>query len=117
MNTKLLSLLFIFFLGIGLSSCSKENNESGYDAGKSQGKKFRTAVNEVSPVNPVAISNLISIYQKYKENSSDADWKRGFPGGATNFDESKYAGLESILAQRITAENILTILPGLIQAL
>ncbi len=103
MNAKLLSLLFVLFLGIGFSSCSKDSDPSSYDSGKSQGEKFRTAVSSISGGN---LLSVVEICYKYKQNSSDADWKKGFLGGATNFDESKYSGLESLLNQDIDMSNI-----------
>jgi len=100
MNAKFLSLLFILFLGIGFSSCSKDN-ESSYDSGKNQGIKFREALIAYKSGNSAdkiqAGLNIVSIYQQYKTNSSNKDWKEGFLGGASDFDTSKYGELEKLL--------------------
>lgn len=121
MNAKLLSLLFILFLGIGFSSCSKDKNESSYDAGKNQGAKFREAAYGYydNPLDVVKLATLYTTYQNYKTNSSDSEWKSGFLGGATQFDKSKYSGLENLLSQDLdfSVENALNILPGLIEML
>ena len=114
MNAKLLSLLFILFLGIGFSSCSKDKNESSYDSGKNQGVKLREVVSAYKSGNTTeAASNLLLVYQQYKKNSSDKEWKEGFLGGATNFDKSKYSGLENLLDQDFSLTNIADILPSL----
>ena len=118
MNAKLLSILFILFLGIGFSSCSKDKNESSFESGKQQGEKLRNAVSMYNSGNAIlASTDAISVYAQYKANSSDQEWKKGFLGGATNFDESKYKGLENLLEQGITWENVLTVLPQLVNLL
>ena len=122
MNSKLLSLLFILFLGIGFSSCSKDKNESSFDAGKKQGEKFRDAAYGyyANPLDVVKLGSLYSTYQEYKKNSpNDSEWKKGFLGGATKLDESKYAGLEKLLDQDLdfSVDNAINILPELMKLL
>jgi len=121
MNAKLLSLLFILFLGIGFSSCSKDKNESSFDSGKNQGAKFREAAYGYyeNPKDVVKLGTLYTTYQQYKQNSSDSEWKKGFLGGATEFNESKYAGLEKFLSQDLdfSTENTLNILSDLLKLL
>jgi len=101
MNAKILSILFILFVGIGFSSCSKDKNESSFDSGKNQGAKFREAAlgYYANPVDMVKLGILYSTYQSYQQNSSDPEWKKGFLSGATNSDESKYAELANLLDQ------------------
>ncbi len=121
MNAKILSILFILFAGIGFSSCKKENSESSYDAGKNQGEKLSQTVEAYKSGDILkqaeATVSLYTTYQTYKQNSSDLEWKRGFLEGATNFDQSKYSGLEKLLEQDFNTESIVNLLPDLIKLL
>ncbi|MDR1729510.1 MAG: hypothetical protein LBR52_02490 [Prevotellaceae bacterium] len=118
MNAKILSVLFILFAGIGFFSCSNDDSSgSSYDSGKQQGEKLRNAVNTYSSNTVQAGADALAVYSQYKKNSSDTEWKKGFLGGATNFDESKYSGLEKLLEQDVNLENIANILPNLLKLL
>ncbi len=112
MNVKILSILFVLFLGIGFSSCSKDdNNSSSTDSGRTQGEKLREAVDAYKAGNTSqALLNLGNIYLQYQKNSSDSGWKEGFLEGATNFDTSKYAGLTDLLDKGVTADTLKNLL-------
>ena len=116
MNAKILSILFILFLGAGFSSYSKDDNAGNYDSGKSQGEQFRNELNAYDSNNLLSVqtvtagANLLNIYSQYKKNSSDSEWKKGFLEGATNFDTTKYDGLTKLLDQGFSLNSVMSLL-------
>jgi len=104
MNTRFLSVLFLLFLGLGIASCSK-NESTGKAAGQTDGENFRkyalsaydVAKGDTNPAKIIEAASLFTSYQKYKENSSDSEWKKGFLNGVTNFDETKNSALAAVL--------------------
>ena len=111
MNTRLLSVLFLLFWGLGFSSCSKEENtDDQYDAGKSAGAEFRSALDAYNNSNDLIAKgtaglNLYRSYANYKQKSGSSEWKEGFLSGATNADETKSKLLENILDNNTYGDN------------
>jgi hypothetical protein len=95
MNTKILSVIFLIFMGFGFSSCKdkdEKNQTNQYDAGLEAGTKFREAfevyTNSENAVQKTAAGvALFSSYKAYKTNSGNAEWKDGFLNGAVKADE------------------------------
>ena len=95
MNTKILSVIFLIFMGFGFSSCKdkdEKNQTNQYDAGLEAGTKFREAfeayTNSENAVQKTAAGvALFSSYKAYKTNSGNTEWKDGFLNGAVKADE------------------------------
>ena len=114
MNTRLLSVLLLLFLGLGIASCSKDNDESG----EAVGARFRKALDAYNGGSGIekttASADLISAYDAYKKNSNDPEWKKGFLKGATHDDVEKSKLLETLLDSYVEGD---TDYPKLIVAL
>ena len=95
MNTKILSVILLIFMGFGFSSCKdkdEKNPKNQYDAGFEAGTKFREAfeayTNSEDAVSKAAAGvALFSSYKAYKTNSGNDEWKDGFLNGAVKADE------------------------------
>ena len=100
MNTRILSVLLLLFLGLSFSSCSKDDKTAGYDAGKSKGADFLKAASDFKNgdvlARGTAALTLYDCYTAYKKNSGDSEWKKGFLSAATTSDEQSEK-LESLL--------------------